>query len=269
MINSTFEPVVCDDMISFFKRLRESALSSSRARKYLLYAAGEIALVVIGILIAVQINNWNEGRKEVEREQKILVSLQREISANITELNSVIDRHKYSGALTRELLTIFSAPGSFFDVIYLDSLVENASSPHSFTPQLGVVKSVISTGEINYLQDEQVVDFVSTFEDENAKLMRGFSRLVTIWGEHLWPRENLYIRRLNRAQENKKSWFEFTLPPSRHVSDYERFFADVVLENTYMLMLYDHTYLIIREEILLEQMKEILTLVESRIVEND
>jgi len=59
-------------MIKFFRRIRQRllpenkpALSAGRLSKYLLYAVGEIALVMIGILLALQINNWNEHKRKV------------------------------------------------------------------------------------------------------------------------------------------------------------------------------------------------------------
>jgi len=51
-------------MIKFFRRIRQNMIKENRASKYLLYAIGEVVLVVIGILIALSINNWNENRKE-------------------------------------------------------------------------------------------------------------------------------------------------------------------------------------------------------------
>jgi hypothetical protein len=51
-------------MIKFFRKIRQRLLTENKFSKYLLYAIGEIILVVIGILIALQINNWNEKRKE-------------------------------------------------------------------------------------------------------------------------------------------------------------------------------------------------------------
>ena len=57
-------------MIKFFRHIRKRLLSEGKTGKYLTYAIGEIVLVVIGILIALQINNWNETRqiKKVEKE---------------------------------------------------------------------------------------------------------------------------------------------------------------------------------------------------------
>ena len=62
-------------MIKFFRKIRQRLLVKNKLSKYLLYAIGEITLVVIGILIAVQINNWNENRKEAIQEKVVLRNL--------------------------------------------------------------------------------------------------------------------------------------------------------------------------------------------------
>ncbi len=59
-------------MIQFFRKFRQELLSENKVGKYLLYAFGEIILVVIGILIALQINNWNESRKASIQEVNFL-----------------------------------------------------------------------------------------------------------------------------------------------------------------------------------------------------
>ena len=63
---------------------------SMETGKYLRYAVGEIVLVVIGILIALQVNNWNEYRKEKVEEKKILLSLHNEISNNLESLQVLV-----------------------------------------------------------------------------------------------------------------------------------------------------------------------------------
>ena len=53
-------------MIKFFRKIRQKMLTENKFNKYLIYAFGEIVLVVIGILIALQINTWNENKKSNE-----------------------------------------------------------------------------------------------------------------------------------------------------------------------------------------------------------
>ena len=69
-------------MLTFFRHIRKSLLGSGQARKYLLYAIGEIALVVIGILIALQINNQNIYKQERSIEKEYLIALQEEFITN-------------------------------------------------------------------------------------------------------------------------------------------------------------------------------------------
>jgi len=78
-------------MIKFFRKIRQNMIKENKASKYLLYAIGEIALVVIGILIAISINNWNENNKLAKKEATLLISLQKEIEANINILKFNIE----------------------------------------------------------------------------------------------------------------------------------------------------------------------------------
>ncbi|MDH3246146.1 MAG: DUF6090 family protein [Saprospiraceae bacterium] len=72
-------------MLTFLRRIRRSLLESGRVKSYLLYAIGEIALVVIGILIALQINNWNEGRINDQIVRSHLLSLVEALEHDIRE----------------------------------------------------------------------------------------------------------------------------------------------------------------------------------------
>ena len=81
-------------MLTFFRKIRKGLLGSGRARKYFLFALGEIALVVIGILIALQINNWNEWRKDRVKEESVLIDLQENLLINIDLLTTNIAMHE-------------------------------------------------------------------------------------------------------------------------------------------------------------------------------
>ena len=73
-------------MLRFFRQIRHRLLTDNKFSKYLLYAVGEILLVVIGILIALQIDNWNEHQKEEQFEIKLLRELRSSLEHNVSQL---------------------------------------------------------------------------------------------------------------------------------------------------------------------------------------
>ena len=66
-------------MLTFFRKIRKSLIDSSSARRYLLYAIGEILLVMIGILLALQVNNWNEHRLALLEEEKLYCTMHQDM----------------------------------------------------------------------------------------------------------------------------------------------------------------------------------------------
>ena len=78
-------------MIKFFIKIRQNSLLEGKSVKYLKYAIGEIILVLIGILIAIQINNWNVNKKNNNQEKQILNLLASEYQENLIEVDKKID----------------------------------------------------------------------------------------------------------------------------------------------------------------------------------
>jgi len=78
-------------MIKFFRKIRQNLLMENKTGKYLKYAIGEIVLVVIGILIALQVNNWNESRKLRNTEIGLLKELRADLTATLDDLKSDIE----------------------------------------------------------------------------------------------------------------------------------------------------------------------------------
>ena len=82
-------------MVRFFGKLRQRLLKEGKTARYLKYALGEILLVVIGILLALQVNNWNEWRIEREEEQMVLRQLRDDYQANLAQLDQKIRMRGY------------------------------------------------------------------------------------------------------------------------------------------------------------------------------
>jgi len=79
-------------MIKFFRRIRYTLMEQNKTGKYLKYAFGEIVLVVIGILIALSINNWNETKLERKIEKEYIVSLIEDLETDSTRLSYLVRR---------------------------------------------------------------------------------------------------------------------------------------------------------------------------------
>jgi hypothetical protein len=91
-------------MIKFFRKIRQNLLSENKFSKYLIYAIGEIVLVMIGILLALQINNWNNDRIERKLESNILIEILVNLKKDVINLNSKIKFNQNKFKLNREVL---------------------------------------------------------------------------------------------------------------------------------------------------------------------
>ena len=94
-------------MIVFFRKLRRRLLAEGALGKYLAYAVGEIVLVVIGILIALQINNYNDARKDRVRELGYLANIRADLAANIEEMDRYLAARTEGIAAARRIISHF------------------------------------------------------------------------------------------------------------------------------------------------------------------
>ena len=123
-------------MIKFFRRIRQQLLSENKFSKYLFYAIGEIILVVIGILIALQINNWNESKKAKEKEHQVLTEIISDLEYSITDLYDVksvrkINTTKSINAL-KTLIKVMQTNQKYHDSLTNEFIAANAYDEADF-----------------------------------------------------------------------------------------------------------------------------------------
>lgn len=95
-------------MIKFFRKIRQNMLTENKFNKYLIYAIGEIILVVVGILIALAINNNNEERKTKIKEINYLAGIKSDIHLNLIELKTYITTREISVSSAETVLDLFN-----------------------------------------------------------------------------------------------------------------------------------------------------------------
>ncbi|PIB29180.1 hypothetical protein BFP77_07165 [Maribacter sp. 4U21] len=142
-------------MIKFFRKIRQNLLSEGKTGKYFKYALGEIILVVIGILIALQINNLNENRKNKEQEIVLLKGLSSDLELDIKQLentqittNQRLEKIKETLALFKTSEQVNSAK---FGPRFLDFIFDNY-----FTCNSGVFDEAVSSGKMSLVAHEKL-----------------------------------------------------------------------------------------------------------------
>lgn len=183
-------------MIKFFRKIRQSLLSEGKIGKYLKYAIGEIVLVVIGILIALQINNWNEGRKEANYEQKILKELKSDFTYNKSELNRNIVKSKALSQNCDSLLVLFNLPKDKVAPSQFFKYMRKLGGYSTFNPSDGALYNLMSSGNLNIIKNDSlrmhlarwsgILDDVK--EDEKRLIEFGDMRMNPIRLEYLNPK---------------------------------------------------------------------------------
>ncbi len=92
-------------MIKFFRRIRQQLVSQNKFSKYMIYAIGEIVLVVVGILIALSINNWNEGQKIKLQEKALLNNIIEDLKSDSLEFQNTLSHLQIQLKVVDELIT--------------------------------------------------------------------------------------------------------------------------------------------------------------------
>lgn len=158
-------------MISIFRNIRQNLLAQNRFSRYLVYALGEILLVVIGILIALQINTWNENRINKNKEVAIISDLHREFQKNKTKLDSTIAYHRTILEAISEVMNLIGEPEEFVLEHNTDSLIYLTIDYDDFSPSQSVISELISSGKLNLISSDSlrvlIFDWVSVIEEKN------------------------------------------------------------------------------------------------------
>lgn len=154
-------------MIKFFRQIRQQFLTENKFSKYILYAVGEILLVVIGILIALQIDNWNEDRKSKILEVKILKRLRQDLVTDTLYLNDRLKRTLNQGTKQYEFVhEIYNTQKSEEEFRKVLSL-QNWDSD-DLVMQISTYEELKSSGQINIIENEglkiQMIDLYREYE---------------------------------------------------------------------------------------------------------
>ena len=195
-------------------------LKENKTGKYLKYAIGEIVLVVIGILIALQINNWNENRKNNLWEQQFLTDLKNELQTNKEQLQNIHNIQAQKGNSLAETISLVKKADSL-NKSKIDSLfaMTQISNP-TFFPTTGVYDSGLSAGKIeNVKNDALKYAIMNLYNHYYKRLVYNGEILDEVVGKVDWEELKFY----DNFSKTIKGWNSVIDPDFLAQLDYQLF----------------------------------------------
>ncbi|MBO3117165.1 hypothetical protein J4050_10430 [Winogradskyella sp. DF17] len=144
----------------------------NKTSKYLKYAVGEIILVVIGILIALQINNWNEERKVRAQEVNYLKNLKADLEKEI-ENTKQFANYRYGKAQACSSLLNGTAPNSIEAVAEYTNLYERVFAWSEFVPNNNTFKELLSSGNLSLITNDNIKNGLLELDKRYTQITNG------------------------------------------------------------------------------------------------
>ena len=185
-------------MLRFFRFIRRPPLNQGQMKKYSLYAIGEILLVVIGILIALQINNWNEQRKDRIKEKQYLQNLYKDLDGQSEVIATQIQFEDQFKKETANALTIIHKNEIFQKLDTLYQLTYALSRRKTFTKFTPTYEDLKATGNLQIILNEKLKGEIITYYHH----LENTTRIVERNNANL---DDSYKRSMN---ENKFGFFK-------------------------------------------------------------
>ena len=213
-------------MINFFRKTRKKMADDNRPLKYMRYAIGEILLVVIGILIALSINNWNEGRIELKQEKNILTNLNTEFNENLKDLDSINSKLITAIDALEVIFQTFQCDTIKYSSKELDSILSLSLSSPSWKPSEFVLNDLKNSGGLSKLSSNELKKLLFSWSRFFNELQETMTHIEKTNTELIhFVKENGSLRNLDVSSEN------FNYPRSKLHIDNIKLLRNFKLEN--------------------------------------
>lgn len=200
-------------MIKLFRNIRKKLIAEGKTTNYLKYAIGEIILVVIGILIALQINNWNENRKNRAEEKIVKTNLQEELLQIQNNMHVKINQLNISKNAVKELMGLFGKSSSEIQKINTDSLIYYSLTWPEFNPSSSVLNDLLQSGRLHLITNTHLRNLLFKWSPTIKEAESQYNEMIRFNNDKVFDYLNRYISFKNVDNYgmvfwNKKSVFK-------------------------------------------------------------
>jgi len=167
-------------MINFFRKIRKQLADDNKPLKYARYAIGEILLVVVGILIALQINNWNEQKKEEALEQEYYCRLLEDVDLDLEQINILIIESKVRLKASNQATRLLQKPVAY-KIEIGEQIGKSILSIYSdFRPNDAAFEDLKSGANINIIKDKSIIKALNYYFNK----VEGYISIIKVNGEN-------------------------------------------------------------------------------------
>lgn len=240
-------------MIKLFRNIRQNLIMENKTSKYLKYAIGEIVLVVIGILLALQINNWNQDRLATIEEHNIYKNLNTEFKTNKVLLQEDLNQNNNSLATGRILMDLIGSDENTLKTINLDSLIFQLFESGGVDFSENTILELIQAGKMQFIQNDSIKNLIFDWTQKKANLVSSYNqkqRVLNIFLVYMYQKYPLK----NIDVYGRLQWKE----PSKLKVDKLAIFFDIEFESLLDDQLYNLLSMIEQQEILQNNIEQII-----------
>ncbi|MBX2872902.1 MAG: hypothetical protein KTR30_12400 [Saprospiraceae bacterium] len=160
-------------MAKFFRRVRQRLLSGNRFSKYFLYAVGEIFLVVVGILIALQVNTINERKNRYEKQRDYLLLIKKEM---VNNLNAILQQKELLLSIMddqKRLISLFDSTSLTINETELSGIMGGAFLQEvGFTYENGALSELIASGGLKNIVNSEIRNVLASWDGRVTKVLQ-------------------------------------------------------------------------------------------------
>ncbi|HEX9828335.1 MAG TPA: DUF6090 family protein [Flavobacteriaceae bacterium] len=164
-------------MIKFFRKIRQQLLNEGKTARYFKYAIGEIALVMIGILLALQVNNWNEMRKYRATEKDYIDRLINEISLDISYFDTIKKQFEYKETRMIRVISAWQSNTLMVeDSLQYISDFKSAGDINPWYVEPVTWTQLIQTGDLKLIRDKELLDALFNYYNSIKRASDNFNQ---------------------------------------------------------------------------------------------
>lgn len=161
-------------MIHLLKKIRRKLLIEKRLSNYVLYAVGEILLVVIGIVLAIQFSNWNAKKAEIKKEIWYLDNMANDMFNQRQELDYLKNYYISALSISKNILIDLNKKKSFKNIDSLFSKLNQLKISDPFPNVDNTYKELVSSGQVALIENDDLILDIIDFYIYNEKLENYF-----------------------------------------------------------------------------------------------